>query len=146
MKKLLAVVLLLSSSVALAQAAQSATPVQQTATMANAATSTTCATGTTQQTLTMTPPAGFFVYVTNVDILHSATTAPAATLVTTTTTNLNGMKWYDLMPASVTGVRMNWIASQPLKAAAAGTAVTIVSNAAVTSVTFSLCATYFIAQ
>jgi hypothetical protein len=145
MKRIL-VLIALCATPALAQQAQPATPVQQAATMLNAASLVSCASGTAQQTLTLTPPSGQYVYVLNVDIVSQATTAPAASALTHTSTNLGGMKWYGSLTATGGTVdKVAWIAAQPLKSATAGTAVTIVSNAAITSVTFNLCVTYYTA-
>ena len=144
--KHLAILFSLISSVALAQQAQPATPVQQAATMLNAAQLVQTASGTAQQTITITPPSGQYVYILNVDIVSVATTAPAASALTHTSTNLGGMKWYGGLTATG-GVadKVAWIAAQPLKSSAPGTAVTIVSNAAITNVTYNLSVTYYFA-
>lgn len=102
--------------------------------------------GTAQVTLTMTPPSGQFVYICSFEQHTGATTAPAATLLNTTTTNLNGKRWATVAAATASEFPSIFFQpSQPLKSAVPGTAVTIVSNAAVTSVNYQLDVTFFFA-
>jgi len=115
-----------------------ATRVQQSPELLQAATVCQAATGTAQQTLTFTvsgPNCTWFI--TNLDNGAGATTAPAATLLTTTSTGLGGWKGYLLQPASATGVVQNVVFANGMRGAV-GTNVTIVSNAAVTSVNYNL--------
>lgn len=103
--------------------------------------------GTTQTTLTIPAVAGQYIYLCTYDEFVGATTAPSASFLNTTSTNLGGMRWANQVGASATGAVQNphFAPSQPLKSAAPGTAVTIVSNAAVGNVNYHATATYFYA-
>lgn len=103
--------------------------------------------GTTQVTLTIPAVAGQYIYICTYDEFVGATTAPAATFLNTTTTNLGGLRWFNQVAATATGAVQNphFAPAQPYKSAAPGTAVTIVSNAAVTSVNYASTVTYFYA-
>lgn len=117
-----------------------ATRVQQTGELLQAATQCQTGTGTAQQTLTFTSSGPNCTwYITNIDNGSGATTAPAATLLTTTSTGLGGWKGYLLQPASATGVVQNVVFANGMRATV-GTNVTIVSNAAVTNVNYNLTA------
>lgn len=99
--------------------------------------------GTAQVTLTMTPNAGQYVYIVSFEQSTGATTAPAATLLNTTTTNLGGKRWGTVAGATATEFpKIQFFPSQPLKATAPG-AATIVGNAAVTSVNYLLDVCWF---
>lgn len=102
--------------------------------------------GTAQATITLTPPSGQFVYICTVEINAGATTAPAATLLNHTTTNLGGKRWVQVAAATATEFpKVGFWPPQPTKSTVPGTAVTIVSNAAVTSVNYQIDVTYFFA-
>jgi hypothetical protein len=117
----------------------SSTRVQQSAEELRASTSCQNATGAAQQTLTFPAPApNCFWVIDNVDNGSGATTAPAVTILTTTSTGFSATwKGYLTQPASATGVVQNVVFANGLRALA-GTAVTFVSNAAVTNITYTL--------
>lgn len=117
--------------------------VQHTATELRAVQLNADASGTAQQTLTLTCPASQYVYLVYYDELASATTAPAATLLTTTTTNFNGKKLYNFVTAAVGAARVTFYPATPYKSTT--NTATIVSNAAVTNVTYSMDAGYYCA-
>jgi hypothetical protein len=146
MKIIIAICCSLFASSAFAQAALPAGSnlVTQTSTRLDAS-QCQVASGTAQQTITITPPAGQSVYVTWISSSAWATTAPAASSVTTTTTNFNGTIAFGL---TATGGVSNYAFFQPTtpaKSIVPSTAVTIVSNAAITSVTFTIMACYYFA-
>lgn len=97
------------------------------------------ATGTAQQTLTFaTPPTNCFWVIDNVDNGSGATTAPAVSILTTTSTGFAvNPKFYLTQPATATGISDHVVFSNGLRAIP-GTAVTFVSNAAITSVNYML--------
>lgn len=103
--------------------------------------------GTAQVTLTIPAVAGQYIYICTYDEFVGATTAPAATFLNTTTTNLGGLRFANQVAATATGAVQNphFSPAQPYKSAAPGTAVTFVTNAAVTSVNYAANATYFYA-
>jgi hypothetical protein len=103
--------------------------------------------GTAQQTVTLpTCGPGAYQYVLGIWSEAQATTAPAASAVTTTTTNLNGLQLLMGLTATAgASVQTNRVATAPIKASLANTASTIVSNAAITNVTFNLTACYYCA-
>lgn len=150
MKKLLLLLALaLAAPVAEAQSVSvpGATLVQETDAAPRAAVLYGTTSGTAQQTLTITPPAGYFVNILWVEVASVATAAPAASALTHTTGNLNGLKLYGALTAVAGAVdRAQIFPSQPIKSQVAGTAVTIVSNAAVTSVTFNVSALYYLTR
>ena len=117
----------------------SATRIQQSPEQLIASTSCQNGTGTAQQTLTFAAPApNCFWVIDNVDNGSGATTAPAASILTTTSTGFaSNPKYYLTQPASATGVQENIVYSNGLRALN-GTAVTFVSNAAVTNINFTL--------
>lgn len=101
--------------------------------------------GTAQFTLTIPACAGF-IYICSYDEDVGATTAPAATLLNTTSTNLGGMRFTSVAAATATSFPgSHWAPAQPYRATLANTAVTIVGNAAVTSVNYHAKVTYFCA-
>lgn len=102
--------------------------------------------GTTQTTLTIPAVAGMYAYICTYDEFIGATTAPAATLLNTTTTNLGGARFYNQVAATATeGPGVHFAPSQPLKSAAPGTATVFTGNAAVTSVNYGAQVTFFYA-
>jgi hypothetical protein len=134
--------LLLGVVPALAQA-----PVQQSSTRLDAATFVSTS-ASSAATITITPPAGQYVYLTGIDLTNcagaSAVTAAAPTTVTTT--NLSGAAWTvgsgstaGNCQASPTGM------SYPLtlKSSTAGTAVTIVLPTFATNQTIRVSAYYY---
>lgn len=102
--------------------------------------------GTAQTVLTIPAIAGQYAYICTYDEFIGATTAPAATFLNTTTTNLGGARWYNQVAASATqGIGVHFQPAQPLKASAPGTAVVFTGNAAVTSVNYGAQVTFFYA-
>lgn len=89
-----------------------------------------------QETVTCTPPAGQFVYITSVafDVCTNGT-GSAANQVTWTTTNLTGAPTFGFSVAATASICQHWSIPlpTPLKSTAAGTAVTFVSPAAATN-------------
>lgn len=145
----LAAALLLLSPAAFAQVAPNTAPVQQLGTRLDAAqlvsTSATSAT-----TITITPPSGYFVYITGLEITNcaGATAVTAAAVTTVTTTNLSGAAW--TLGSGVTAglcqpQAPNGPFSNPLKSATAGTAVTIVLPTFATNQTIRVSAYYYFA-
>jgi hypothetical protein len=151
MKKLIALSLL----VAFGTSAQSnpgtvgAQAVQQSSQRLDACSGVATGSGTAQQTLTITPPPGNYVYFCWIEVIQTATTAPALTALTHTTTNLGSptsLKLFDLFPAATGVVKtLFYPGNGLLKSTVAGTAVTIVSNAAVTNITYNVTAGYYFA-
>lgn len=87
-----------------------------------------------QETTTCTPAAGQFVYITGIafDVCTDGT-GSATTPTTFTTTNLPGSPTFGMAIAATAEICQHWQVpfSAPLKSVAAGTAVTVVSPAAV---------------
>lgn len=136
MRKYIALVLLFAATAFAAD--PTSTKVQQSQEELRAGTQCQASTGTAQQTLTFTSSGPNCTwYITNIDNGSGATTAPAVTLLTTTSTGLGGWKGYLLQPATATGVSQNAVFANGLRATI-GTNVTIVSNAAVTNINFML--------
>lgn len=107
---------------------------------------------TSAPTLTITPPAGQFVYLTNVsiDITTDATGTSATTYLSST--NITGSPVWSLatltVAAAVGGMnarQINETYNPPLKATAAGTAVTLVQSAAAAHNIFCVRATGYYA-
>lgn len=125
------------------QAGAGNTVVQETATDPRASVSIQTATGVAAQT-TITFPAisGSCFYLVFFEQRDTATVAPALTATTTTTTNLQGKTWVNVIPATtgVLGTPVAFYPSKPIKAAQCGLATTIVSATAVTSVTYNMSA------
>lgn len=145
MKSLILAIILFSLG-AFAQQVTTATPIQQTATRLDSATNCQNYSGTAQGTITITPPSGQFVYVTALDTAATAVSAPAASRVVTTTTNLGGItQTFGLTATAGIGANNDLVSSTPIRSATAGTAVTIVTNAAITNVTFDLNVCYYFA-
>lgn len=98
-------------------------------------------------TLTLTPPAGQFVYVCGLDLIvaNDATGAVAATNLSFTSTNLGGWAYkYSMVgTANTNGVDRSFAWTHCVKSAAATTAVTIVSPAANAHATYSINAYYY---
>jgi hypothetical protein len=115
-----------------------ATRTQQSGENLQSATQCQAATGSAQQTLTfqVTGPNCTW-FITNIDNGASATTAPAATLLTTTSTALGGWKGYIQAPAATFQTNYAETFANGLRGTA-GTNVTLVSNAAVTNVVYNL--------
>lgn len=102
--------------------------------------------GTAQSVVTIPGLAGQYIYICSYDEFIGATTAPAATFLNTTTTNLGGARFYNQVAASATeGPGVHFYPAQPLKASQPGTAVVFTGNAAVTSVNYGAQATFFYA-
>ena len=101
----------------------------------------------TQTTLTLTPPNGQYVYLCGLDVIASEdATSTIQTQAKWTSTNIGGWSFTFSMPAPAnlnTAQAFNW--SIPVKASAAGTAVTIVSPAAAAHVAYSVNAYYYFA-
>lgn len=89
-----------------------------------------------QETVTCTPPAGQFVYITAIafDVCTNGT-GTAANQVSWTTTNLTGAPVFGFSVAATASICQHWNIPlpTPLKSTAAGTAVTFVSPAAATN-------------
>jgi hypothetical protein len=88
-----------------------------------------------QETVTCTPPAGQFVYITGLSFdACTDGTGTAANQVTWTTTNLTGAPVFSFSIAATASICQHWQEplTTPLKSTAAGTAVTLVSPAAAT--------------
>lgn len=147
--RLLALALVLSlAPAAFAQQASNATPTQQTATMANACvpSSTTNAVNTTS-TLTLTPPAGMFVYLCGLDlnVSNNATGAVVATNLVWTSTNLGGWqyKFSSVNAANTNGLDKSFVWSPIIRSAQPGLAVTIVSPAANAQAAYTITGYYY---
>lgn len=137
--KRFAVVLAILAAPLLMAVDSRATSIQQSAEELRASTQCQNGTGTAQQTLTFAAPGpNCFWVLDNVDNGSGATTAPAVTILTTTSTGFAANpKFYLTQPATATGVTENIVFANGLRALP-GTAMTIVSNAAVTSINFML--------
>jgi hypothetical protein len=89
-----------------------------------------------QETVTCTPPAGQFVYITAIafDVCTNGT-GTAANQVTWTTTNITGAPTFGFSVAATASICQHWAIPlpTPLKSTAAGTAVTFVSPTAATN-------------
>lgn len=102
---------------------------------------------TAQYTLTIPAIPGKYIYICSFEQFVGATTAPAATLLNATTTNLGGKRWSAQMDATASEAPyIQFQPSQPLKSAIPGTAVTIVGNAAVTNIQYQADVTYYYAD
>lgn len=124
------------------------TLVQQSATALNAcSTLNATAAVNNQVTLTLTPPSGQYVYLCGLDVTVSQNgTATANTNVSFTSTNLGGWAWKYSLPATINlALVQPFYFSIPVKAAAAGTAVTIVSPSATAQTAFSINGYYYFA-
>lgn len=106
---------------------------------------------TTATTLTLTPPAGQSVYVTNIEITNcaSATAVTAAAPTTVSTTNLGGAAW--TLGSGVTAglcqpSPINGPFPLALKSATPGVAVTIVLPTFATNQIIRVSAYYYFAQ
>lgn len=126
-----------------AQQSQSASAVQQTATMANATTKIAVgnAASGSQSTATLTPSGSNSVYITLIDLEACTSAAPTAqTNVTWTSTGITGAPvWQLSIPATAdycTPIRID-LPATPLKSSTPGTAVTIVSPAGATSIQYT---------
>lgn len=127
--------------------AQQATPVQQSGSMLNAATglygpaggATACATvntTTANNTVTITPTSGNYVYITDVEIDLTGDATGTTGVATMSTTNLTGGPFWSLATLAVAtgsgggGIRnMRSTFPTALKSAAPGVAVTFVPSA-----------------
>lgn len=100
-----------------------------------------------QETVTCTPPAGQFVYITSISFdVCTDGTGTAANQVTWTTTNLTGSPTFGFSIAATASICQHWSIPlpTPLKSTAAGTAVTFVSPTAATHNSYhATVATYF---
>ena len=146
---------------ALSAAAQAQVAIQQSGTMLNAATSvasTAPAVNATQAagTVTITPPAGQYVYFTGIYVAAcgDGTASQSSIQQNFTTTNLGSLT-IETSYISAATITSNPGASQcdrvtlpfavPLKSAVAGTAVTIVPPAQAAHMSFPIVATYYVA-
>lgn len=124
------------------------TLVQQSATALNAcSTANSTAAVNNQVTLTITPPSGQFVYLCGLDITVSQNgTATANTNASFTSTNLGGWAWkYSLAATANLALVQPFYFSIPVKGAAAGVAVTVVSPTALAQTAFSINGYYYFA-
>jgi hypothetical protein len=135
---------------AVSASAQAPTLIQQGATQLTA-----CTTGNANgavnatATLTLTPPNGQFVYISEIDmqVANDATGAVVSTNLKFTSTNIGGWQ-FQFSAANAANTSTNYgpfIFGPPIKSAAAGTAVTIVSPAANTHAAYSINACYYFA-
>jgi hypothetical protein len=89
-----------------------------------------------QETVTCTPPAGQFVYMTSIafDVCTNGT-GSAVNQVTWTTTNITGSPTFGFSVAATASICQHWSIPlpTPLKSTAAGTAVTFASPAGATN-------------
>jgi hypothetical protein len=121
-------------------------PIQQSASELRASQNCSEAKGTSTQTVTLTPPAGQFVYLGSLEANASVTTAAAQTISTIaslSTTNLPGSITFGAFPgqgqaAGTSIANFNYsFSGNGLKSANAGVAVTVVAPA-VTNVQWHL--------
>lgn len=148
MKNLTRIVLLAALLAATTARAQSAQQVQDSPTHLDAA-SLSSTSATSAATITITPPAGNYVYITNLEITNCAgTTVTAAAPTTITSTNLSGAAWTIgsgatagiCQPSAASGsFSAGWRSSTP------GTAVTFVLPTFVTQQTIRVTAYYYFA-
>lgn len=125
------------------------TLVQQSATALNACSAANATAAVNNQvTLTLTPPSGQFVYLCGLDFAASQNaTSTANTNSVVTSTNLGGWAYkYSLAAVANTSLTQSFYFTNPVKAAASGTAVTIVSPAALAQCAFSINAYYYFSQ
>lgn len=106
------------------------------------------AAGGSQTTLTIpAPPTGQFIYISEIDFDNVVSTALGGVLAVTnvTTTNLGSLKWAVSLPvtANTNYPRGPFIYPTGLRAAAAGTAVTIVGVTATGNLTQTINACYW---
>jgi len=98
-------------------------------------------------TLTLTPPAGSFVYLCGLDLIvsNSATGAVVATNLSFTSTNIGGWAYkYSMVgTANTNGVDRSFTWWPCIKSSTAGTAVTIVSPAANAQAAYSINGYYY---
>lgn len=151
LKRLLVLTLCLAglSTAAFAQVASSSTPVQQTTSHADACTpiGSQAASGS-QTTLTIpAPPGNQYIYIGEIDFDNVVSTALSGALavVNVTTTNLGSLKWAVSLPTTANSNYPRGPFTYPtgLRAASAGTAVTIVGVTATTNLTQSINACYW---
>lgn len=102
-----------------------------------------------QETVTCTPPAGQFVYITSIafDVCTNGT-GSAVNQVTWTTTNLTGAPTFGFSVAATASICQHWSIPlpTPLKSTAAGTAVTFVSPVAATNNSYHATVAVYFAQ
>lgn len=138
---------LFAVTAALAQA-----PVQQSGTHLDACTNVGYQTATSAQaTLTVTPPAGQYVYICGFafDVCNGGTAGTAQNNVTFTSSNIaGGPTWQYSFPAAINTCYTPQIREMlpiPLKSAAPGTNVVITSPATDTNVTYTIRMYYYFA-
>jgi hypothetical protein len=122
-----------------------ATPVNVVSSQAGTICTVSAAAAGAQAIATINGVAGFYFYVTWLDITYSAIAVPAATLMATTTTNFPGTFTVSQpMQAAVGDNARAFPFTVPLKTAAAGTATVVTGNAGVTSISqnIRLCGFY----
>jgi len=130
--------------------AQQPAPIQQVPTRLDASIGLVTS-ATSSATLTITPPAGQYIYLTALDVANcagaAAVTGAAPTSITTT--NFGGAAWLIGSGSSAAGQCLGSPAAgelgSPLKSAAAGTAATIVLPAFATNQTVRVSAYYYFA-
>lgn len=147
MKKLTILAILATLIVSTAAIAQPV-PVDQAATRASACTAANATAAVNNAvTLTLTPPSGYYVYLCGFDIAISQDgTATVNTNQSFTSTNLGGWAWKYSLPATAnTQLTQSFYFNNPVKSAAAGTAVTVVSPAAKANSAFSINGYYYFA-
>jgi hypothetical protein len=138
MKKLAAVLAVLVAAIAMADGnvpQNGSTPVAISSNQA----ATTCVVSSvasgSQATATVPAVAGQFFYVSFIEIQYGAIAAPAATLLSTTSTNLPGaLSWSVAFPAAVGNFDNALTFTVPIKSSVVGTATVITGNAGVTSI------------
>jgi hypothetical protein len=132
--------------------AQTPTVIQQSATMLHACTAQNATAAVNNQvTLTLTPPAGQYVYVCGIDVTSSQNgTSTANTNSQYTSTNLGpaGNTWgwkYSMAATANLAISQAFYFTQALRSTQPGVAVTIVSPAALAQTAFSINAYYYFA-
>lgn len=132
--------------------AQQPTIIQQSATMLHACTAQNAtAAVNVQVTLTLTPPAGQYVYLCGIDVSTSQNaTSTANTNLTYTSTNLGpaGSTWlwkYSLAATANLAIAQAFYFTQALRSTSPGVALTIVSPAATAQTAFSINGYYYYA-
>jgi hypothetical protein len=124
------------------------TLVQQTPTVLTACTPINATAAVNNQvTLTLTPPSGQYVYLCGWDVVSSQNaTATANTNVSYTSTNLGGWAWkYSMAATANLAISQPFYFNFPVKSAAPGTAVTLISPSALAQTSFSINAYYYFA-
>lgn len=100
-----------------------------------------------QVTVTITPPSGQYVYICGIDVASSQNaTSTVNTNLQYTSTNLGGWSWKYSLAATVNiAITQAFYFNNPVKSAAAGTAVTVVSPGATANTAFNINVYYYFA-